>query len=194
MESGFLIAQIIGFFAMCFAITGMQLKNPRNMIKCYIPVGLLWGTQYVILGAHQGAIFSFGAAVKDAFLSHVSDKYVTFVILTFLALLWGISSFFIQYWYDLLPLIAGTIVNLGFLKRDIREVIARTSLTSQFCWFAYNMIVGSWMGMLCAVLVVTSIFIGMVRHESWVIGRCYRTFLPSIARSLFTFPNFRTYP
>ena len=94
VENGFLLAQIIGFCAMCCAIIAMQLKNPRNLIKCYIPVGILWGVQYVLLRAYQGALFSFSAAVKDCFLAHIKDHYVTTLICLFFRLYMDHRSLF----------------------------------------------------------------------------------------------------
>ncbi|NQZ13568.1 MAG: YgjV family protein [Alphaproteobacteria bacterium] len=108
--------------------------------------------------------------------------------------MWITGAYFIHNWYDVLPLMAGTIANLGLLKRDNREIVARASLTSQFCWITYNIIVSSWMGILCCLLVGSSCVIGMIRHENWKIGRCYRSFAPSIAKSLFIIPSWTTYP
>lgn len=194
MENGFLLAQIIGLCAMGINIAAMQCKNPRHIILCCIPTGVLWSIQYLLLSAPMGALFNICAATKDCFLANVREKLVLFVIVTFLIILWSFGLYMFKNWFDILPLMAGTIMNLALIQRDNRPLIARATIMGQICWFAYNLIVGSWMGLTCSLLVTTSSLIGMARHESWQLGACYRSFAPSLVRSLFTFPNFRTFP
>lgn len=192
MEQYFIWAQIIGFFAMCFSITAWQLKKPNHIVLCYVPSGTLWSLQYLILGAPLGALMNASSALKDGALGFIKPQYIGFIIGSFLCLIWPAGLYFFQNWYDIFPLLGTTIINLALLKRDDRPFISRAIIVGQICWMTYNVIVGAWMGLACGLLVSTSSMIGMARHENWEIGKCYRSFLPSLMRSLMIKPQ--TYP
>ena len=192
MESYFIWAHLLGFFAMCISIMAWQIKNPRHIILCYVPSGILWGTHYMLLGAPLGAIMNFCSAGKDSALAFIRKSYVPYLIIIFLSIVWIVGIHNFEYWYDILPLIGVSIINLSLLQRDKRSLVARATMGGQACWIIYNVIVGAWMGVACCLLVSTSSIIGMARHEKWEIGKCYRTFGPSLMRSLFLTP--RTFP
>ena len=171
-----------------------QIKNPRLIIFSYCPACTLWAIQYFLLGAPLGVILNICSAGKDGLLAFIDEKFVPFLIGAFLFFVWSIGLSFFTHWYDILPILAGTIINIALLQRDNRALVARASIAASLCWIMYNLIVHSYMGFASGCFVILSSMIGMARYEEWELGKCYRTFLPSITRSLFVFPNFRTYP
>ncbi len=194
MENGFLIAQIIGLFAMALCIFAWQLKDSRKIILCYSPVNALWALHFVFLGAYSGATLAILTSAKDGLLANISPKYIALLIFSFLGLVWAATLYNASYWYDFVPPIATTFFNIIlFIDRDNRQAITRASIISSFSWIIYNCFVGGWVGVICATFVIFSTLTGMARHENWQVGRCYRTFAPSLMKSLFTFPSFRTY-
>lgn len=194
MENTFLWAQIIGLFAMTFAVSAWQFKNPRHIILCFVPANTLWAIQYFMLGAWLGVIMNICSVAKDGALAFIHERYVAYLIGAFLAVAWGFGLYSFTHWYDILPLAGVTTVNLALLQRDNRPLYARACILTGCFWLGYNIIVHSWMGTCCSTLVIISSIVGMARHENWALGQCYKSFLPSLARSLFVFPNFRTYP
>lgn len=194
MENGFLLAQIIGIFAMSINIFAWQLKNSRHIIFSYVPASALWAIQYMILSAPLGLMMNLCSMAKDMALTFIKASYVRYIIIGFLCTIWAAGLYFFSGWYDILPLIAGTITNLSLLQRDNRALVARGAIISQIFWITYNLIVGSWIAAFSGCLVITSSTLGMARHESWVLGTCYRSFGISLVRALFTFPSFKTFP
>lgn len=192
MEGVFLWAQVVGLFAMVVSIGAWQLKNPRHIILCNVPSAALWTVQYMMLGAPLGAVLNITSLVKDGALAFIKDKYVPYLIGGFLCVLWAFGLYFFEHWYDILPLIGGSIVNLTFLQRDNRALCARGTIICCLFWIVYNAIVCSWMGVACASLVIMSSMISMARYEEWSLGQCYKSFFPSISRSLFVFPRLET--
>ncbi len=85
-------------------------------------------------------------------------------------------------------------MNLCMLQPKNRAKFVRGALFSGFMWIIYAAIIGSWAGIISAAIGTLSNLIGMIRYENWEIGKCYRTFIPSIARALLTIPSWRTYP
>lgn len=188
-------AQIVGFVAMCIGIVAKQINKPRHILLCSIPASSLWAVQYMMLGAISGVIMNLIFVVQDGTIAFIKKRYLTYIILTFVTLTWSLGLYHSAHWYDVLPLIAGTIVNMALLyNRDNRPLYIRSIIINCVLWIVYNAIVGSWMGIGCAVMIISSSLISMARYEGWEVGRCYKSFMPSVARSLFVFPNFRTYP
>lgn len=193
VENGFLLAQFIGFFAMAVNLSAWQIQKPRHIIMAYIPTNLLWTAQFMLLGGLTGAIASLLTVAKDTSLLIREDKR-TYILIAFLSSNTLIASFFINTWFDILPILAVMFGNAGLFIPNNREVYARGTLIGCSLWLAYNILVGAWIGMMCSSLLILSILLGMARYEGWQVGRCYRTFAPSIARSLFIIPSWRTYP
>lgn len=187
MDSVFIWAQIIGFSAMALQIFAMQIKKPRLVILTHSPACLLWSVQFFLLGAYIGAFINLFASFKDLALSQAAKKYVPIIIATFLITAVTIGILKLQYWYDALPVLSTIIINLALLSRNNRPLIARATIACQLPWMSYNWIVGSWAGLACAILVIASSLIGMYRHEKWELGNCYKSFLPNVGRSLFSF-------
>lgn len=194
MDSVFFWAQCLGVIAMSINILSWQLKNPRFIIFSYCPASILWAIQYFLLGAPLGMIMNICSSLKDGILFFIHSKYIPYLIGTFLFFIWSVGLYFLTHWYDILPLISSTIINLALLQRDNRSLIARAGIVATIGWLAYNLIVHSYMGFASGSLSIISSLIGMARFEGWKLGKCFKTFPPSVIRSLFIFPSFRTYP
>jgi len=192
LDNIFLWAQVIGFVGLCVNIVSWQLKNSRHILMCHIPGRTLMAIQYIMLGAPLGAVMDTLSVFRDSGLVFMKEKYILYIISTFLCAAWGIGLCFYQSWYDILPLIGVTIIGLSLSQKNNRALIARGQATSSLSFVVYNIIVGSYMGLACGLFVIASSLVGMYRHEKWVLGVCYKSFLPSLYRSLFF--NFRTYP
>lgn len=185
----FIIIQIIGFIAMAIGTLAQQAKTSRRMIGFSIPSSALWTIQYIMLGAPIGALINGGGILKDIGVLAFNKRHVPLLIATYIIFSCVIGLYMFKAWYDILPLICVTVLNLSFIQRDNRPLIARAMIINCLLWIVYNGIVESWMGLACACFVICSSIIGMYRHENWDIGKCYKSFFPSLARSLFIFPK-----
>lgn len=193
--SSFIIAQIIGLVAMALCIFTWQQKDARKIILWYSPVNILWSLHFVVLGAYSGAAVAIVNAIKDGMLAYIRPQYIALLIFSYIAIVWIATLYHIEHWYGFIPLIATTIFNIVLLiDRDNRYAIARCGLMSNVSWIIYNCFVGGWVGIACSTFVICSTLTGMIRHENWKIGRCYKTFAPSVARSLFSIPRQKLYP
>lgn len=179
---------------MGIVMVAWQLKNPRHVIFCYVPSCALWGIHYAMLGAPLGVLTNICSIFKDGTLAFGKDKYIPYAIYGYLFIIFTVGLYLFKGWYDIFPLLAGLVINISLLQRDNRALIARGTLCGQVCWFSYNIIVGAWVGCLCAVLVSASTVIGMARYEQWDLPMCYKRFLPSLYNSLIRSMIPRTYP
>lgn len=192
-QNTFLMAQIFGLCAMTCSIIAWQLKNPRHILRAYVPSSLLWSIQYYLLDAHSAAVTCVIVACKDLVMSYIPRQYARYFIPLFLVVVWGLGLPLVETPVHVIPLIVITAFNFTLLQPDNRGLMSRVNLLCQMGWLVFNLSVGAWLGVACAIFVMSSAFTGMVRIEQWQIGRCYRTFFPSIQRALFDFTP-RTYP
>ncbi len=188
----FLLAQFFGFCAMCLSVYVWQIKNPRMILLLYVPTSLLWATQFFLLGSNMAAIICLLCVVKDFSLSVVDKKRAPKIITLFLIAIWSIGALTITTTIEVLPLITLTFFNLALLQPDNRRLMARTNILTQVLWIAFNISISAYMGVLCSLLLVVYTLIGMYRHEKWEIGRCYKSFAPSLMRALLIKPQ--TFP
>jgi hypothetical protein len=194
MDSIFIWAQVIGFIAVTMNVLIWQIKKPERIIAAYIPTNLLWTIQYLMIGGLIGALISFLSVIRDiSFLSFAKKHHNHMIYLTLTCtVIIGIYQY--EYFIDLLPILGIIAFNVGLFKKDNRGFFARCSLINSFAWLIYCVYLLSIPGVLSSVFSMTSVIIGMARYEEWSIGKCYRSFPPSILKSLFSFPTPQTYP
>ena len=167
----FVWAQVIGCGGLLLNIISWQLKTPRNIIVMTIPSNFLWATHYIMLGAPLGAITNLCSVIRNTGLVIVRDHLVPYFIYSFLLLTWVIGLYFYEFWYDVLPLVSASIMNLGLLRRNNRPLIARTTVIYCILGLIYDVIVGSLVGFICGIFIVASAIIGMYRHENWNLNK-----------------------
>lgn len=166
-DNMFLWAQVVGVIAICVGILSMQLKNSRYIILSEAPGGVLWGIQYIMLGASAGALVNFLVATRAIGLTYAKQFYLIPIISIYLIATWGIGIYNLENWFDILPLLATTIGCFVLFHRDNRPLIGRGLILTSCLWLSYSIIVGSWTGIGCAVFYITSCIIGIYRHEDW---------------------------
>ena len=193
VQNSFMVAQIFGVLAFSLQVIAWQLKAPRLIILIHAPINLLWSAQFYLLGALIGCFHSLACALKDAVLFGVHTKYLPIVIGMYLLTCFLIAINFSTNWYGVLPFLGTFVLNIAMLKRDNRKLIARAYIVSIMCWMVYNYFSAAYVTMTCDAIVAVTVVIGMARFEKWQIGKCYKTFLPSIHRAIFNFTP-QTYP
>lgn len=194
MENLFIWAQILGFIAMGIALFGLQFKKTKSIMLSLGISELVWTVQFLMLGGIVGAVLTFCSASRNILTIFTPKTVIKFIIPAYLLIAWAIGIHTFQGANDLLPLIGTTIFSIALYRKDNRALFSRSIILCCSCWLIYACTVLSYMGVVYNFLSIVSVVVGMARHEQWKIGKCYKTFLPSLARSLFVFPNFRTYP
>jgi len=173
------------------SIYAWQIKNPRSIILLFVPVGLLWATQFFLLGTIAAMVVSLICVIKDLVMSFIAPHHAKIIIYVFFVILWSLGLYFLVTPIELLPLITTTLFNLALLQPDNRQLLARVNIASLVLWIAFNFTVGAYMGVLCSFLLVGSTILGMARHEKWQLGKCYRTFITGIMANIFIIPRLK---
>ena len=182
----FLWAQIAGFLAMSCCVISMQFKNPKYIILSGAPGGTLWATQYMLLGAHMGAIANIIGAFKSLLVAYLPKSFLPYLLGFYLIMIWGIGLYKLDVWYALFPLLGASITCVVLLiDRDNRALYARAIIIGCLLWACYNATVGAYMGLACDTLTITTSIIGMYRHENWNVNSSPI----NLFKSLFTLPS-----
>ena len=173
----FIWAQIIGFIAVAMNAMIGQIKEPKHIIIAYIPTNFIWAIQFFMVGGLIGATVSIAYIFRDScfvFLKKKHHKYVVCLMLVFV----GLIGFY-QYKeiFDILPLIAMTVFNIGFFFKEKRPIWARCSLINSICYLIYCTHIVSIPGAISCMFCMSSNLIGMYRYEEWNLKSSPKRFL-----------------
>lgn len=162
--SGMLI-QITGFVAVGLTFAVFQVNRRIAMLSLMICSALLYAIHFYFLGAFTGAAMNLlGAGRNFAFIKYSGPKRPKLLPYIFIALFILATIVTWQGIKSLLPLggmVSGTI---AFWQTN-PKYIRRIALISPPLWFTYNLISGSYPGMIVEVGLLVSNLIGMYRFD-----------------------------
>lgn len=161
----YLLVQAIGMMGTILFFLSFQCKSNKNLFRVQFVTYICYTTHLLALGAVTGGISyvlnlvrSFCLGSKYPLLKSKGMCAILCVLqLVTLLLTW-------EGWYSILPVaanIASTIGGYTFNPRKIR--IAGMFLNSPL-WLIYNVIVGSWAGILDEIVTEISIILSIIRY------------------------------
>jgi len=167
-----LINQGVGMIGLVFAIISFQ-NNKRNLILVFLGLSqICFITHYALLGVWTAVSMNIvGAARTFFFIFRGRKKWMdsdavmyVFICLFFIA---GILSW--QNWLSLLPVMAMAIETFGLWQeapRKIRFIV----IVPRPLWITYNVLHGSYAGVLTELFVVISLITAIMRFDflPWV--------------------------
>jgi len=161
------IIQAIGFFGLLFLAFSFQNNNRKHLLILILIGQLIFLVHFILLGAWTAvAMNSVGAFRTLIFQYREQKKWAD-------SSLWPIvfiAGFFVfgfltwQSWYSILPMIAMSIETIGLWMKNTRT-IRIINIFPHPPWFIYDMIVGSWPGIITEILIFSSVLIGIWRFD-----------------------------
>ena len=145
--------QLIGFLGTILFFVSFQCKNKKNMFKVQFLSYLFYTTHLFLLGAYTGGISYILNTVRSFCLSSNSKFAKSKEMCLIICLLQVMTLFFT--WsgvISLLPIIA-----------NIAATIGVAMFVNSPLWIIYDVIVGSWAGILDEVVTELSIIISIIR-------------------------------
>lgn len=164
------LVQCIGFCGVICSVISFQCRKHGKILFFRTMEELLFGIQYILLGAYTGAAMNFIGCVRNVLFSRQVEKgkstvlscvFFSILFVVFALLTWsGVKSILIG--------IAkvGSTVAYGFRNTTVMRLII---LLTSTLWLIYNSCVGSWAGVVCESFTILSIFVALFR-----IGRAKR--------------------
>lgn len=187
-----ILAHIFGLIGLSIGLLAWQMHLTKHIIFNNMVSCLFWAAHFWSIGAPIGMIMNLYNVPKDVLLLKTEEQHAKKIICSFLIFATLTALFNLEKAIDLLPIFACFLTNIPLIWNANRNLIARGCFVGNSFWLFYCLANLSVFGTIASALTMLSALIGMARHEKWEIGRCYRSFLPSLGRALFIKP--KTYP
>jgi len=126
---------------------------------------LLWSAHFFLLGAVTGAAMNSLGTVRSYVYYRVKPtKRNRWILWSFIGIITILTALTWQGIISLLPFIASVLNLVAYWQKKPKH-IRRLALASSPPWFIYNMISGSYPGMIVEVLLMISNLIGQYRFD-----------------------------
>lgn len=157
-----LSAQIIGFIGLALVITTWQVNKRKHILRMQMLSGLVWTLHFGMLGVYTGASMNFIVAIRNyLFHKYEKDRRIYWgsiiVMIAAAVLTW-------KNWTSILPTIAMILGTYGMWQKDPRRIRIIALLCPPF-WFVYNVLNGSYPGMIADTFSFFAVLAGIYRFD-----------------------------
>ena len=160
-----LLVQAIGFCGTILFFVSYQCKRNKNLFRVQFVSYLCYTVHLLLLGAITGGISyilntlrSFCLGSKQAFLK---SKTMCWIICTLqmvaLLLTW-------EGWWSILPVAANIAATIGGYTFNPRKIRVAGIFINSPLWIVYNVLVGSWAGILDEIVTEASMLLSIWRY------------------------------
>ena len=157
--------QVVGLIGTALFFLSYQCKSNKNLFRVQFLSYLCYTVHLLLLGAITGGIsyilnmirsFCLGSKIEFA-----RSKKMCFIICTLqmMALIITWSG-----WISLLPVAANIAATIGGYTHNARKIRTVGMFVNSPLWIIYDIMVGSWAGILDEVVSEGSMFISIVRY------------------------------
>ena len=161
----FILIQAIGFVGTIVFFLSYQCRQNKNLFRVQFISYLCYTVHLLLLGAVTGGISytlnmvrSFCLGSKNAFLkSRAMCMIICVLQLVTLYFTW-------DKWYSVLPVAANIAATVGGYTYNARKIRVVGIFINSPLWLVYNIIVGSWAGILDEVVSEASMIISIIRY------------------------------
>ena len=161
-----IVAQIVGLVGIVCSLLSFQQKERKRVMLFQMTASALFCIQLFMVGAITGGCVDSISFVRTAIFSQNDKKWASSPIWlgVFIVAMIVTGIFTWQNAWSILPII-GSILSTIALWMKKSGHIRIISLFVGPCWLIYNLVHGAYTGALNEVLAMTSIVIGIVRHD-----------------------------
>jgi len=167
MQPRGIAAQAVGFAAMVLLVSSFQMKTRKKILGLQLASETLWVTHYALLGAYTGMALNFVAAARCfVYAKRETKKWADKPLIPWLFFTVAVIVTLLSWTgpASLLPMASVCITS--FVAWSKRPVIIRVfSIPGCVCWFVFNLLSGSYAGVVTEILNITSIVTGIIRID-----------------------------
>lgn len=167
MTQTFIIAQAIGFLGVACFVLSYQIKSNKALFLLQTLASVFFGTQFFLLGGISGCFNLMVVIVRNIMIyNHERYKWLAWrgwigviiaVCVVILVATWkGPQSLF--------PFIAMMGSTIGYWTNNAQKIRLSNLVCACPAWFTYDIIVGSFGGMVNEIIGVTSILVSIYRY------------------------------
>jgi hypothetical protein len=157
------VIQLIGFIALVVSLLVFQVNRRGNMLKLQMSAAIMYSLHFFLLGAFTGAAMNILGALRN-FLFYKTRKRTRLLpgLLIFAFSFAGIITW--QGPLSLLPILGMISGTLAFWQSNPKH-IRRLALMAPPLWFIYDLMSGSYPGMLTELIMFSSNCVGIYRFD-----------------------------
>ena len=159
------VVQAIGLIGTALFFVSYQYKSNKNLFRVQFLSYLFYTTHLILLGAVTGGISyiingfrSFCLGSKNEFL-HSRKMCAIICVLQLMTFIMTWSG-----WLSLLPIAANIASTLGGYTHNARKIRIAGMFVNSPLWIIYDVIVGSWAGILDELVSEGSMILSIVRY------------------------------
>lgn len=160
-----MFVQIIGFVGTLLFFACFQCKNSKNLFRVQLLSYLFYTTHLLLLGAITGGVSymintvrSFCLSSKWAFMRSRAMCGIL-CAMHLLALVFTWSG-----WISILPVVANIAATIGGYTHNGQKIRIAGMFINSPLWIIYDIIVGSWAGILDEVVTEFSMIVSILRY------------------------------
>lgn len=158
---------IFGIGAMISLFISHQKKSRSGILIYKLCADVLWAAHYFCLGAYAGAIPNIVGVLRESvFINRGRHKFADKPIWPCLFILINLTLSILSFeaWYDLLPICASVFVTVSLWIND-PKLTKCISVPVSCAFLAYDVFVGSYIGIVNESLAIISIIIFFIRRK-----------------------------
>ncbi len=161
----FWFAQILAIIICIISSISYFSKRKDTYLGVQFVVNILYGTQYLLLGAFSGAISNAVSLIKYIVFyrnAKQSKKNPTWQAIFFCLLSVGLGCLAINGWYTLVPIITSLIFTFA-IWQDNPIVLRIIVIVCNALWIVFNLSVGAYVSAAYSFIELTMAFITMIK-------------------------------
>ena len=159
-------AQIVGAFGILFSLLSFQFAKRKYILLSQMTASLLFSLQLFMVGAITGGCLDMISFVRSLIFLNNQKKWASsrlwLVGFILVMIVTGILTW--ENAWSILPIIGSILSTVALWMKEGKH-IRMLSLLVGPCWLVYNIINGAYTGAFNELLAMTSIVIGLIRHD-----------------------------
>ena len=159
-------AQIVGLFGIACSLLSFQQKDRKRVMLFQMTASALFCIQLFMVGAITGGCIDSISFIRTVVFSQNDKKWASspawlwvFIVAMIVT---GLLTW--QNAWSILPILGSVLSTIALWMKKSSH-IRGISLFVGPCWLVYNLVHGAYTGALNEVLAMTSIMIGIFRHD-----------------------------
>ena len=165
MASNHIFIQVIGFVGTVLFFVSFQCKNNKNLFRVQFLSYLFYTIHLILLGAITGGISYIINTFRSLCLGSRWEFAQRKEMCVFICLLQIAALYFTwSGWISILPVAANIATTIGGYTHNARKIRLAGMLINSPLWIIYDVIVGSWAGILDEAVSEASMVLSIIRY------------------------------
>ena len=165
MDSNHIFIQVIGFVGTVLFFVSFQCKNNKNLFRVQFLSYLFYTIHLILLGALTGGISYIINTFRSLCLGSRWEFAQRKEMCVFICLLQIAALYFTwSGWISILPVAANIATTIGGYTHNARKIRLAGMLINSPLWIIYDVIVGSWAGILDEAVSEASMVLSIIRY------------------------------